>query len=571
MVYPSNPNLPDVAPSATLINVDGAGTTHEMLHDRVKAYLDALASDLVATIAQNGGYATQSAMVAALWSAIGGKVSASALTAHENDTTNIHGIVDTAQLATLTALATKADLVGGKVPTSQIPAIAMRTYLGSVGSQAAMLALVGEPGDFATRTDSPNIGTWEIIGTPTSSIGSWLYIPSAPQTVTSVNSQVGAVNLNAANVGAEPAGAINTHKTAADDHAAGVVSFSPAGLAIVTGTNVQAAIAQLDAAAALAGKMIEVQDEGSSLSTNAKKFNFIGAGITVTEPVPDEFDVTVSGGGGGFAWLDLTTWPTAGQGNNGDYAWVRSNAEAVNAAYIVGPKVAGAWPQTGYAISKGANAKQVLAGSPFTQGAIVNNPTNFAACDGYSALPDSGANGFENVSGLAWDVNGVYGATTGIVQSRGAHMSKASGGVVNQPIATLAMSKVRMAVLPGTSSGYAGCGSGGSAAYWFVTTNLGKPMLVAVLYGGAPQWATPMAAGVNGDVVPNDILVYKREGVLFTCFVVDGTTGAIKRTLNAVVGGAGDAGGSQYFANGASTFRVFNDTTARMLDGWVMA
>src|SRR6478752_5277128 len=117
MAYPGTPNLPDVVPGATLLNVDGTGVTHEQLHDRAKLYIDALASDLVAAITQNGGYASQSAMVTALWAAIGSKLSASALTAHENDTTAIHGIADTAQLATLSALTTKADLVGGKLST----------------------------------------------------------------------------------------------------------------------------------------------------------------------------------------------------------------------------------------------------------------------------------------------------------------------------------------------------------------------------------------------------------------------------------------------------------------------
>lgn len=41
---------------------------------------------------------------------------------------------------------------------------------------------------------------------------------------------------------------------------------------------------------------IAVEDEGSSLTTNVTKFNFTGAGVTVTEPVANEMLVTVSGG-----------------------------------------------------------------------------------------------------------------------------------------------------------------------------------------------------------------------------------------------------------------------------------
>lgn len=44
---------------------------------------------------------------------------------------------------------------------------------------------------------------------------------------------------------------------------------------------------------------ITVQDEGSTLTTAVTKFNFVGAGVTVTEPVADEVTVTIAGGGGG--------------------------------------------------------------------------------------------------------------------------------------------------------------------------------------------------------------------------------------------------------------------------------
>lgn len=41
---------------------------------------------------------------------------------------------------------------------------------------------------------------------------------------------------------------------------------------------------------------IEVQDEGTPLTTAVTKFNFVGAGVTVTEPVADEMLVTIAGG-----------------------------------------------------------------------------------------------------------------------------------------------------------------------------------------------------------------------------------------------------------------------------------
>lgn len=112
-----------------------------------------------------------------------------------------------------TLLSNKADLVGGLVPTSQIPAIAVTEYLGAAANQAAMLALVGQKGDFCTRTDT---GTnWVITGNDPTQLADWtqLSYPTAP--VTSVNSQTGAVVLNAGDVGAAPV-SHGTHLTDGD-------------------------------------------------------------------------------------------------------------------------------------------------------------------------------------------------------------------------------------------------------------------------------------------------------------------------------------------------------------------
>ena len=45
--------------------------------------------------------------------------------------------------------------------------------------------------------------------------------------------------------------------------------------------------------------IIEVQDEGVSLTLGVTKFNFVGDGVTATEPVANEITVTIPGGGGG--------------------------------------------------------------------------------------------------------------------------------------------------------------------------------------------------------------------------------------------------------------------------------
>jgi hypothetical protein len=103
------------------------------------------------------------------------------------------------------ALATKADLVGGLVPTSQIPAIAISDYLGSVNSQSAMLALTGQRGDWCLRTDAGAAGQWILSGDDASALGNWVQIPLPVAAVQSVNGQVGVIVLGASDVGAQPA------------------------------------------------------------------------------------------------------------------------------------------------------------------------------------------------------------------------------------------------------------------------------------------------------------------------------------------------------------------------------
>ena len=105
--------------------------------------------------------------------------------------------------ATQTALDAKADLVDGHIPTSQIPAIAITEFLGSVGSETDMLALVGQPGDWCLRTDKA-VG-YVIIGADPSDIADWEAFTVPGSAVTSINTQVGDVVLGASDVGAATA------------------------------------------------------------------------------------------------------------------------------------------------------------------------------------------------------------------------------------------------------------------------------------------------------------------------------------------------------------------------------
>jgi hypothetical protein len=117
-----------------------------------------------------------------------------------------HQIADTIGLALALAdkanvsdLPNKADLVDGVIPTEQIPAIAIVEFLGDVANEAAMLALVGQRGDWCIRTDE-NL-SYVIVGNDPTLIASWRHIETPGSPVTSVNGQTGTVVLGKASVG----------------------------------------------------------------------------------------------------------------------------------------------------------------------------------------------------------------------------------------------------------------------------------------------------------------------------------------------------------------------------------
>jgi hypothetical protein len=81
---------------------------------------------------------------------------------------------------------------GGKVPQSQIPAVAItNTFV--VASQAAMLALTAEEGDVAVRTDQNK--TYILTATPSSTLANWQELLTPTDTVTSVDGRIGTVTL----------------------------------------------------------------------------------------------------------------------------------------------------------------------------------------------------------------------------------------------------------------------------------------------------------------------------------------------------------------------------------------
>ena len=118
-------------------------------------------------------------------------------------------LAGTADAPTVPKLSSKADLVGGQVPTSQLPAVAL-VKPNSVADRAGMLALDAQEGDVAVITAGTDRGTYMLgQGAPTA-FASWVRLTSPDAPVQSVNGQTGTVNLDAADVGA--ALASHTHK-----------------------------------------------------------------------------------------------------------------------------------------------------------------------------------------------------------------------------------------------------------------------------------------------------------------------------------------------------------------------
>ena len=93
---------------------------------------------------------------------------------------------------------TIAELVGGVIPTSQLPAVAL-TQVFSVSSQAAQLALVTEEGDMAIRTDESK--TYVRNSGTTGTMSDWTVLATPMDAVTSVNGQTGVVVLGRGDVG----------------------------------------------------------------------------------------------------------------------------------------------------------------------------------------------------------------------------------------------------------------------------------------------------------------------------------------------------------------------------------
>lgn len=193
-VHPA-PGLPTLED----LGLDRVDNTSDADKPVSQAQADAIAAAQAAAIDACDPAGAAAAVLASLGSAAMASTEAFATAAQgaKADTALQPGVIGTAV----------ASLVGGVIPTSQIPAIAITDFLGVVENEAALLALNGQRGDWAIRTDTGN--TWFITGDDPSLIDNWtaleFFVP--PASVTSVNGQTGTVVLGHTDVGADPSGA----------------------------------------------------------------------------------------------------------------------------------------------------------------------------------------------------------------------------------------------------------------------------------------------------------------------------------------------------------------------------
>jgi len=194
----------------------------------------------------------------------------------------------------------KADLVGGVVPTSQIPAIAITEFLGSVSSQAAMLALIGQVGDWCIRTDEQY--GYVIVGSNPAVLGDWQKIVTPASPVTSVNGQVGTVVLGATDVGA-PSGSGSSSGTNTGDETTSSIK-TKLGITTLSGSNTGD-----ETTATIKTKLgsASASQDGYLLSTDWSTFNGKQSALGFTPP-PNTRSISTNAplSGGGNLTADRT-------------------------------------------------------------------------------------------------------------------------------------------------------------------------------------------------------------------------------------------------------------------------
>ena len=191
-------------------------------------------------------------------------------------------------LQNLPDLTLKADLVSGKIPVSQIPSIAITEYKGVAADQTAMIAMVGEPGDWCNRTDTQT--TYIITQNNGSQASDWVELQYPADTVNSVNGHTGSVVLTPADIGAMdgtqyiPQSGVDFDNVGTDNSVNVTLS---GGYDYLTLTGQQIALNQIDLTTDVTGQLPYTQLSGvpTNVSTFANDSLYLAAGNNLSELV----------------------------------------------------------------------------------------------------------------------------------------------------------------------------------------------------------------------------------------------------------------------------------------------
>lgn len=257
----------------------------------------ALTANSVADRARSNHTGEQAqATIVGLGDALAGKVAGTdgRLTDARAPTAHIHDDRYYTEAEAQALLAAKADLVGGVIPTSQVPAVATGQTV-TVASQVAMLALTStqaQPGDVAIRSDLTGRRFLLSGNGDASVLANWIALET-PDAVSSVNSQQGAVVLGKADVGlgnidntadagkpvsAAQQAALNARQPLDSDLTAlAALSTTPFGRGLLEALDSSAARALLGASPAPGARTLVNPAGGLAPAFNAEWSNFGGA------------------------------------------------------------------------------------------------------------------------------------------------------------------------------------------------------------------------------------------------------------------------------------------------------
>ncbi|MBL9115502.1 MAG: hypothetical protein JNJ83_10900 [Verrucomicrobiaceae bacterium] len=223
------------------------------------------------------------------------------------------------------ALAAKADLVSGKVPTDQLPSIAItNTFV--VANEAAMLALTAQTGDLAKRTDNSRM--YVLAAEPASTLSNWVLFEVPATGVQSVNGLTGnEIVLAKSNIGLSNVENYGIASQAEAEAGSSAVKY-------MTPQRVAQAIAALSTGRVLAGQLNLVAHTTAGTAASGPPdlvldFAALSGGDAIVQISYAGTDYVVSmtsvDPSDGSTWVDSTSF-----GSGSDYATAFAGALAVS-------------------------------------------------------------------------------------------------------------------------------------------------------------------------------------------------------------------------------------------------